>query len=59
MGATTDQVKGTVKEKVGDATGDEDMQTEGRLDLIKGDLKKIADDGVALIEHALGTKTIP
>lgn len=59
MGATTDRTKGGVKEKIGEATGDDELKSEGRLDLIKGDLQKLAEDGMTLVEHALGTKSTP
>jgi uncharacterized protein YjbJ (UPF0337 family) len=35
-----DQAKGEVKEKVGQVTGDDDMEAEGKTDQAKGDVKE-------------------
>jgi uncharacterized protein YjbJ (UPF0337 family) len=35
-----DQAKGSVKESVGDAIGDEEMQSEGAADQVKGDIQE-------------------
>ncbi|HYE13563.1 MAG TPA: CsbD family protein [Pyrinomonadaceae bacterium] len=35
-----DQVKGSVKEGVGRATGDEEMEAEGSMDKLKGDVQE-------------------
>jgi uncharacterized protein YjbJ (UPF0337 family) len=36
----TDEVKGEVKEKAGQATGDENLEAEGKGDKMKGNLKQ-------------------
>jgi uncharacterized protein YjbJ (UPF0337 family) len=41
--AKTDQVKGKVKEGVGDATDDRGLQGEGKVDQAKGHLKEGAE----------------
>ncbi|HUR51552.1 MAG TPA: CsbD family protein [Mycobacteriales bacterium] len=50
MGATTDKVankaeelKGQAKQKVGDATDDDQMKSEGKVDEAKGDLKQAGE----------------
>ena len=50
MGATTDKVankaeemKGQAKQKLGDATGNEQWQSEGKVDEAKGDLKQAGE----------------
>ena len=44
MSGTADKVKGTVKEAVGKATGDRRLETEGKTDKVKGDVKNAAED---------------
>ena len=39
----TDSKLGEVKEKLGDATGNEDMQAEGKSDQAKADLKQAGE----------------
>lgn len=39
-----DQVKGKVKQAVGDLTDDEDLKRHGKADERAGDLKKMLDD---------------
>ncbi len=41
--AKADQVKGKVKEGVGDATGDRSMENEGKMDQAKGHIKESAE----------------
>lgn len=38
-----DEFKGKVKETVGDATDDQDMQAEGKGDQAKGNIKQAAE----------------
>jgi uncharacterized protein YjbJ (UPF0337 family) len=40
---TTDQKLGQAKEKIGEATDNEDMQAEGRSDQSKADLKQAGE----------------
>ena len=42
MGDKTDRVKGQLKEKVGEAKGDEGLTASGRREQIKGDAKASA-----------------
>jgi uncharacterized protein YjbJ (UPF0337 family) len=44
VGDKTDRVSGQVKEQVGKATGDRDMQEDGRDEQAKGKLKRGAKD---------------
>lgn len=37
------EAKGQVKEKVGEATGDQDMELEGQADQTKGNLKQAGE----------------
>lgn len=41
--AKADQLKGKVKEGVGDATDDQGLETEGKVDQAKGHLKESAE----------------
>jgi uncharacterized protein YjbJ (UPF0337 family) len=41
--AKADQVKGKVKEGVGDATGDRSVENEGKMDQAKGHIKESAE----------------
>ncbi|MGH7007010.1 MAG: CsbD family protein [Stellaceae bacterium] len=42
MSGTADKAKGTVKQGVGKATGDKNLEREGRIDKTKGHAKDIA-----------------
>ncbi|MDR6868011.1 uncharacterized protein YjbJ (UPF0337 family) [Microbacterium resistens] len=41
--AAADQVKGTAKEVVGDATGDDGLAAEGKADQLRGQVKEAAE----------------
>ncbi|MEU4805009.1 CsbD family protein [Actinosynnema sp. NPDC023587] len=41
--AKSDELKGKVKETVGDATNNRDLEAEGRGDQVKGNLKQAAE----------------
>ncbi len=49
MGATdkisnkVEELKGQAKQKAGDATGNEQLQAEGKRDEVKGDLKQAGE----------------
>ncbi|MEJ7617139.1 MAG: CsbD family protein [Pyrinomonadaceae bacterium] len=45
-----DQIKGAIKEKVGRATGDQDMETEGAVDRAGGDVQ----EGVGTARRKVG-----
>ena len=42
MAGTTDKAKGSLKETVGKATGDKRMESEGKADRAKGEVKDAA-----------------
>lgn len=44
MAGTADKVKGTIKEGVGKVTGDPRLESEGKTDRVKGDVKDAARD---------------
>jgi uncharacterized protein YjbJ (UPF0337 family) len=46
MGGQDDKVAGKAKEFVGKVTGDKDMETEGRVQNVKGRVQKAAKDVV-------------
>ena len=39
----TDEVKGKIKETVGDVTGDEELEAQGKGDQTKGNLKQAGE----------------
>jgi uncharacterized protein YjbJ (UPF0337 family) len=41
---TTDKLTGSAKEKIGDATGDDEQKTEGKVDQTKADLKQAGEN---------------
>ena len=45
MKNSAEGAKGDAKEKFGDATGNEDMQAEGKTDSAKADLKQAGEKG--------------
>ena len=44
MGEKTDKLSGNVKEKVGQATGNESLEAEGKTEKAKGHVKGAAND---------------
>jgi uncharacterized protein YjbJ (UPF0337 family) len=48
MGEIIDKVKGNVKEAVGAATGDKELENEGKVDQLKGAVKGAVED----VKHA-------
>lgn len=44
MGSNTDDLKGRVKEAVGDLTDDDDLKREGQADRAGGKAKAVIDD---------------
>ena len=42
--STTDKIKGAVKETTGKVTGDKKLETEGKADKLKGDVKGAVRD---------------
>ncbi|MCP3139889.1 CsbD family protein [Pyxidicoccus xibeiensis] len=53
MGEWTDKAKGRVKETVGVATGDRELEAEGKADTAKGNLKGKVEDAKRVIKDAL------
>ena len=50
MGAQSDQVKGHVKEAVGNLTGDKDLAAEGKTDRHVGKVEEKIDDAKDAVE---------
>lgn len=44
MSGTSDKVKGSIKENIGKATGDDRLEAEGKTDRAKGEVKHAARD---------------
>ena len=44
MAGKIDQAKGAIKDAWGSATGDKEMQAEGKMDKAKGKAKELAED---------------
>jgi uncharacterized protein YjbJ (UPF0337 family) len=53
MGEWTDKMKGRVKETVGTATGDRELEAEGKKDTAKGNIKGLAEDAKRVIKDAV------
>ncbi|HZI16253.1 MAG TPA: CsbD family protein [Myxococcus sp.] len=53
MGEWTDKAKGRVKETVGVATGDRELEAEGKRDTVKGEIKGKVEDAKRVIKDAL------
>ncbi len=53
MGEWTDKLKGRVKETAGVATGDRELEAEGKKDTAKGELKGKVEDAKRVIKDAL------
>jgi uncharacterized protein YjbJ (UPF0337 family) len=52
MSGTTDNIKGTIKEGVGKATGDKQTEAEGKIDQAKGHIKDAAHDAKEKVKDA-------
>lgn len=50
MGEWTDKMKGRVKETVGAATGDRELEAEGKKDTFKGNVKEKIEDAKRVIK---------
>jgi len=53
MGEWTDKVKGKVKETAGVATGDRELEAEGKADTFKGNVKEKIEDAKRAIKDAV------
>lgn len=47
-----DKAKGTIKENLGELTGDEDLEREGKMDRAGGEVKEKANDAVDSVKDA-------
>jgi uncharacterized protein YjbJ (UPF0337 family) len=52
MGEWTDKMKGKVKETAGVATGDRELEAEGKVDTFKGKVKEKVEDAKQAIKDA-------
>ena len=50
MAEKSDKAKGTIKEKVGQVTDDEDLEREGKLDKAGAEVKEKAGDAVETVK---------
>ena len=50
MGEWTDKAKGKVKETIGVATGDRQLEADGKLDSLKGKVKEKVEDAKRVIK---------
>lgn len=57
MGEHLDKAKGTVKENVGDATDNERLEREGKLDRAGADVKEKANDAVDTVKDKVSDLT--
>jgi uncharacterized protein YjbJ (UPF0337 family) len=53
MGEWTDKMKGKVKETAGVATGDRELEAEGKADTFKGNVKEKIEDAKRAIKDAV------
>lgn len=53
MGEWNDKLKGKVKETVGVATGDRELEAEGKADTFKGKVKEKVEDAKRVIKDAV------
>lgn len=52
MGEMIDKMKGKVKETTGTATGDRELEAEGKADTLKGNVKEKFEDAKRTIKDA-------
>jgi uncharacterized protein YjbJ (UPF0337 family) len=53
MGEKSDQMKGRVKEAVGDITDDDDLKREGKADRLAGEVKEKVGDAKDKVEDVI------
>lgn len=51
----SEEMKGRVKEAVGDITGDKDLQREGKIDQASAATKKTVDKAADAVRDAIGS----
>ena len=49
---TADKAKGAIKDTAGKATGDKELQSEGKMDKAKGDAHNVAGDLKDAVKNA-------
>jgi len=57
MGEDLDKAKGTIKENVGDATDNERLEREGKMDRAGADVKEKANDAVDTVKDKVNDLT--
>jgi uncharacterized protein YjbJ (UPF0337 family) len=57
MGENLDKAKGTIKENVGDATDNERLEREGKMDRAGADVKEKANDAVDTVKDKVNDLT--
>jgi len=57
MGENMDKAKGTIKENVGDATDNERLEREGKMDRAGADVKEKANDAVDTVKDKVNDLT--
>ena len=57
MGEHLDKAKGTIKENVGDATDNERLEREGKMDRAGADVKEKANDAVDTVKDKVNDLT--
>lgn len=57
MGEYLDKAKGTIKENVGDATDNERLEREGKMDRAGADVKEKANDAVDTVKDKVNDLT--
>jgi uncharacterized protein YjbJ (UPF0337 family) len=53
MGDKTDQMKGRVKDAVGDLTDDDDLKRDGKTDRLAGEAKEKVGDATDKVEEVI------
>jgi len=54
---TGEDIKGRVKEAVGDLTGNADLKHEGQIDQASAAVKKTVDGAASAVNKMIGTKS--
>ena len=57
MGEEFDKAKGTIKENVGDATDNDDLEREGKMDRKGAEVKEKVGDAVDTVKEKVGDVT--
>lgn len=57
MGEKLDKAKGTIKENVGDATDNDDLEREGKMDRKGAEVKEKVGNAVDTVKEKVGDAT--